>query len=92
MVAAVAQRHVQHRAVFGVVDLLAGEHALAPVRHIGFLGQLQQQAHGLIGDAVLRVVQQQLAHLQRKPLEPPRIRREQVAHAHTGHDGLMRFQ
>ena len=38
-----AQRHVQHRAAFRGVDLLAGEHRIAPLRHAAFFGQPQQQ-------------------------------------------------
>ena len=40
---AVAQRHVQHRPVLGGVDLRAGEHQVAPLRHAARRGELDQQ-------------------------------------------------
>ena len=91
-IAAVAQCRVQHCTVLGVVDLVAGKHPFAPAGHVRFFGQAQQQLHGLLGDAVLRVVQQKLADLERKPLEPARIGREQIAHVQSRHLGLMRPQ
>ena len=37
------QRHVQHRAVLGDVDPLAGEHRVAPLGDTGLLGQRDEQ-------------------------------------------------
>ena len=52
-----AQRDVQHRAVLGDVDSLAGEHRVAPFGHAGLPGQLDEQAERLVGHAMLRVVE-----------------------------------
>ena len=52
----VAQRDVQHGAIFGVVDLLAREHRVDPGLDAGVDSQLLQQRQGLIVDAVLRIV------------------------------------
>ncbi len=41
----IRKRHVQHRAVLGGVDLLAGEHQVAPLLELALAGQLHQQAH-----------------------------------------------
>ncbi|CCK16170.1 hypothetical protein BN136_2180 [Cronobacter universalis NCTC 9529] len=59
-IAAVAQRDVQHGAVFGAVDLLAGEHGFNGARQIGLFCQIQQFAERFFRDAVFRVVHQHL--------------------------------
>ncbi len=53
-----AQGHVQHGAVLGDVDLLAAEHGVDPRAQAGFLRQLQEQLEGFVGDAILRVVEE----------------------------------
>ena len=50
------------------VDPLAGEHRVPVVLELRLLGQLQQQAHGLVGDAVLRVVEVEPGCLGAEPL------------------------
>ncbi len=57
-VAAVAQRDVQHGAVFGAVNLLAGEHGFNSARQIGLFCEIQQFAERFFGDAVFGVVHQ----------------------------------
>ena len=52
-----AQSHVQDRALLRHVDLLAAEHRIDARAQSGFLRQLQQQLQGLIGNAILRVVE-----------------------------------
>ena len=79
-VRAVAQRDVQHGAVLGAVDLLAGEHLVAPALDVGLLREREQQLQRLVGGAVLRVVDEQAARLARQLREPLRILREQLAH------------
>ena len=51
---AVAQRDVQHRPVFGDVDPLAGEHAIAQRLDAAHARELGQQAQRVGGDEVLR--------------------------------------
>ena len=52
-----AQRDVQDGAVLGDVDLLAREHRVDPGTEPGPLGQGDEQADGLVGEAVLGVVE-----------------------------------
>ena len=52
-----AQSDVQDGAVFGDVDLVAAEHGFDVRLEAALFGQLQQQLQGLIGDAVLGVVE-----------------------------------
>ena len=73
------KRDVQHRAVLGHVDLLAGEHAVPVPLEPGLLGQLEQQAEGLVGDPVLRVVEVEPDRLRAQPLAPGRVLGEQLA-------------
>ena len=55
------------------VDLFTGEQLVDPTRDLGLLGQRDKQRHGLLGDAVLRVIEQQVVQLQRERFKPVRI-------------------
>ena len=55
------QRGVQYRAVFGGVDVHSGEHLVAALFEVGRPRQLDQQAQRLAGDAVLAVVDVEIA-------------------------------
>ena len=70
-----AQRDVQDGAVLGDVDLVAAEHGVDARAQAGLLGQLQQQLERLVGDAVLRVVEEEADGLERHPLAALRDRR-----------------
>ena len=48
-----AQRGVQHGAVLGSVDVLAGEHGFAALLELNLAGQIAQQLNGLVGHQVL---------------------------------------
>ena len=48
---------MQRRTVFGNVGFLPVEHGVDPASQAGFLGQLQEEPEGLVGNAVLRVIQ-----------------------------------
>ncbi len=52
-----AQGHVQDGPLLGNVDLLPPKHGIDTGPQAGFLGQLQQELHRLVGDAVLRVIE-----------------------------------
>ena len=52
-----AQRHVQHRPVLGEIDLVAAEHRIDFSAQAAFLGQAQQQPQGLVGEAMLGIVE-----------------------------------
>ena len=67
---------MQHGPVFGGVDLLAGEHGFDPFGQVGLAGQVEQQGHGFVGDAVLGEIEQDIAQAQREALEALRVVRQ----------------
>ena len=73
-----AQRHVQDRAIFGDVDLVAAEHRVDPPTQIRFIRELAQQPHRLVGDAMLGVVEIDAGGFDRQPLSAARIVLEQL--------------
>ncbi len=87
-----AQRDVQHGALFGLVDRRAGEHPVALRLDTRGRGQLDQQTHGLFGDALLGAVHQQIVDAVGELVEPARIVREQRAQVHVAHPVAMLFQ
>ena len=74
-----AQGDVQDGAVFGDVDLVAAEHGVDAGAEAGLLGQLQQQLQRLVGDAVLRVVEEEADGLDGQALAALRIVGEEFA-------------
>ena len=79
-VRSVAQGNMKHGPAFGDVDLLAGEHLVDPGLEVARRRQGDQQRHGLIGDAVLGVIEKDVVELDGKLSKPPDILGEQVAH------------
>ena len=77
-----AQRHVQDCAVFRDVDLVAAEHRVYALAQAAFVGQLQQQPEGFVGDAILRVVEKDARGLHRQPLAALGIIGEELAQMH----------
>ena len=73
------QRDVEHRAVLRDVDVLAREHRVAPLGHAPLLGEGDEQAHRLVGDAVLREVEEEAGRLAGEALRPARIGGEELA-------------
>ena len=61
-----AQGDMQNGALLGDVDLIAREHSVDVLAQAGLLRKLQEQPHGLAGDAVLRVVEVETQGLQRE--------------------------
>ena len=59
---------MQDGSLFGEVDLFTPEHGVNPGSQVGFLGQLQEQLEGFVGDAILRVIQVQAHSLGGHPL------------------------
>ena len=53
-----AQGHVQDGAVLRDVDLFTPEHGVDPRSQAGFLCQLQEELEGFVGDAILRVIEE----------------------------------
>src|SRR6266478_4777397 len=73
-----AQGHVQHGAVLRDVDLLAPEHGVDPLTQAGLLRELEEQGEGLVGNAVLRVVEVNARGLRRQALATFGVGREQL--------------
>ena len=69
------QRHVEDGPVLGDVDLLAREHRVDAGPQPGPLGEREEQPHGLVGDAVLRVVEVDAVDLEREALAAGRCPR-----------------
>lgn len=80
-----AQCGMQHRAAFGGVDDFATEHRLDSVLQAHFVGQVDQQIAGLLGDQVFRVIEKQAASAKGKLVEALGIGGEGVAHAEALH-------
>jgi hypothetical protein len=76
----VAQGHVEHGAVFGFVDPVAGEHALDRFPQAAALRQLDQQAEGFRGDAVLGVVHEDVLEADGELLKALRVLRKEPLH------------
>ncbi len=74
---------MQHRAVFGGVDPLAGEHAAGPAGQVALRGELAQQLQRLVVDAVLGEVEQQFIEIEVKMVEPGGIFLKQVAQVYA---------
>ena len=74
-----AQRHVQHGALLGDVDLLAAEHGVDALAQARLFGELEQQLQRLVGDAVLRVVEIDADGLDRQALAALGVVGEELA-------------
>ncbi len=74
-----AQGDVQDGAVLRDVDGLPGEHGGGALGQAGLLGQGDKQAEGLVGDAVLGVVEVQAGAFGGEALASPGVGGEQVA-------------
>ena len=91
----IAQRHMQRRAFFGGVDLLAGKQGGAARLEAGGAGEVEQMPQGRAGQAVLRIVVDQVVEPCRKMLEThgDRRRRDQCCAAtRFRRDGLREPQ
>src|SRR4029079_18493713 len=74
-----AQRGVQHGALLGDVDLLAGEHRVTPGLDAGRGGDSDEGVEDGVVDQVLGEVDAQVGRLQQVAVGPTGIRIEQVA-------------
>ena len=74
-----AQGDMQDRAVLGDVDPVAPEHGVDPLAQAAFPGQLQEEPQRVVGDAVLRVVEEEAGGLDCQTLAAFGILREQRA-------------
>jgi hypothetical protein len=83
---------MQHRAVFGDVDLLAGEHPVAPAFDIGGLREVEQQPQRLAVDALLGGVDQQIVEPIAVAGETIGLGAEEVAQMPAARGFRMRLQ
>ena len=87
-----AQCDVQHRALLGHVDPVATEHRFDSPAQPRLLGELQQQAQCLVGDAVLRVVEVDPRRIDRQPYAAIRILLEKVSQVEVPYFRAMRLE
>ena len=76
---------MEHGAVLGDVDPLAREHRVAALGDACLLGERDEQPQRLVGDAVLRVVEEEAGRLGGEPLRPARVGCEEVAQVRSLH-------
>ena len=84
--------HVQDSPLLGHVDLLTPEHRIDPGPQAGFLGQLQQESQGFIGDAVFRVIEVDADGLGGQTLAAFGVVREQLAEVQVADNQVMGFE
>ncbi len=87
-----AQGDVQHGAAFGDVDLVAAEHGVDLGAEAGLLGELDEQLEGLVGDAVLRVIEVEALGLEGEALAAGGVVGEELAQGQLLHLRVVRFQ
>src|SRR5262249_24645764 len=80
-----AEGHVQNRAVFCDIDLLAAEHGIDPCTQTGFFRQFQKELEGFVGEAILRIIQVETCRLSRHALSACRIICEELAQMQAAH-------
>ena len=57
-ITAVPKCGVKHRPSLGFIDRLTGEHPVDPCLDLALAGEIDEKPQGLLGDAVLRVVEE----------------------------------
>ena len=72
-----AQGDVQDGSFLRQVDLFSPEHGVDPGSQAGFLGQLQEQLEGFVGEAILGVIQVKAHGLGGQPLAAAGIVRKE---------------
>ena len=73
------QRDMQHGAPFADVDLFAGEHRVPALGDAAGAGEIEEQPRRFVGDAVLRIVEEEAGGLGREALGSAGIVGEQGA-------------
>ena len=87
----VTERDVQDGAVLGDIDPLTGEHGRPPAFHVAGGGHRRQKRHGLGGNAMLGIINQQRAETARKVFEALGFGDKQGPHRPVDHDtGVIR--
>ena len=79
-IGAISECDVEDGAVFGDVDFVAAEHAIAPFLDFGVSGEVQEEAEGFIGDAIFGEIQENVAEAKGEFFESFRVFGEKIAH------------
>ena len=87
-----AQRDMEDGPVLGGVDVIAGEHGVAAGLHPGGSGHAQQEPHRLVGDAVLGVIEHQIASAGSEAGGPLGVASEELAQVPVTHVAEVRFE
>jgi len=87
-----AEGDVQHGAVFGHVDLPAGEHGFDAFSQAALLRQGEEPLQGLVSDAVLGIVEVEADRFSGKPGATLGIIGEELAEVHVGDRAVMLLQ
>src|SRR5207247_10629739 len=87
-----AQGHVQNGSVLRNVEFLAAKHRVDPCPQAGLFRQLQEKFQGLVGDAILRVVEDNPDSFGYHPLASRGIIREKLSDMHGPDRMIMRFE
>ena len=87
-----AERDVEHGAVLGDVDLVAPEHGVDPLAQPRLLRQPDEQRDGLVGDAVLRVVEEEAGALGGQALAARRVVGEERPQVNVAHRPRVRLE
>ena len=72
------ERHVQHGALLCDVDLLAAEHGVYSAAHVALVRKLNEQLKRVVGDAVLRVIEEDAGGPGGHPLAARGVTREEL--------------
>src|SRR5206468_4641087 len=83
------ERHVEDRAVFGDVDLLAAKHGVDALTQPDLLGEADEEAERLVGYAVLRVVEVQADTFDRQAFAATRVVGEELAEVDVADPRVM---
>ena len=67
------QCRVQHGPILGQVDPFASEHRVDPGPQAGFLRQAQEKIEGLVGNPILRIVEEDARRFRGQPLAAPGV-------------------
>mmetsp|Transcript_41489 Transcript_41489/g.111062 ORF Transcript_41489/g.111062 Transcript_41489/m.111062 type:complete len:486 (+) Transcript_41489:360-1817(+) len=79
-VGAIAERDVEHGPVLSDVDFVAAEHSLDLVLQSRLLSESDEERHGVLGDAILGVVEQDVLELDGEGVEAGRVLLEESPH------------
>ena len=74
-----AEGDVQNGAILGDVDLVAAEHRIDPAAQVRLGGESEEQLHGFVDDAVLRVIGEEADGFESEPFAASGILGEEFA-------------